>query len=251
MTVPKARGGQAKAVKPPGPPTPPAILRDTYASLPSTAKIGLRSIPPGPPGVGSVDLILDEVAPILAGGGGGWEVTDRRGRMGLTSWTGVDPHTLEFTAILDARFAGKPDIEDDVKELEAMWSPRGDFNAPRHVRVVGASPGTSLEWLINGLVMQPSIRTADGKRRIQPVEIKLLEFVDPDSVIRATKAASDASHRKHRYQVKAGDTLASIAKLKLGSAARADDIRRENLPALADPRSLKAKMWILIPAGKA
>jgi nucleoid-associated protein YgaU len=245
MTTPPARGGQAKPVEK-NPPRPPVLPSEVYAKLPSTAKIGLRSIPPGR----SVDLILDADPPVMSGGGGGWQVTPRWGRKGLTSWQGVDPYTLTFTALLDAKFAGKEDVESDVDELEAMYAPRGDFNAPRHLRVVGASPGTDKEWLFTGLVWQSSLRTSDGKRRIAPCEITLMEFVSPDSVIRPTKRAQDASNRKRLYTVKAGDTLTSIAKKQLGDASLADDIRRENLPALRDPRSLKAKMVILLPSGK-
>lgn len=244
MTTPPARGGQAKPVPPP--PRQPALPSDVYAKLPSTAKIGLRSIPPGR----SVDLILDADPPIMRTATGGWNVTDRWGRKGLTSWQGVDPCTLTFSALLDAKFAGKEDIEADCDELEAMYAPRGDFNAPRHVTVVGASPGTDKTWVINGLEWKPALRTSDGKRRIAPCDITLLEFVSPDSVIRPTKAAADASNRKRLYTVKPGDTLVSIAKKQLGDARLADDIRRENLPALRDARSLKAKMVILLPAGK-
>lgn len=243
MTTPPARGGQAKPVK--GPPTPPVIPNENYARLPSTAKIGLRSIPPGR----SVDLILDDDPPVFAIGGGGWVTTDRWGRKAITSWSGVQPSRLTFSALLDAKFAGKDDIESDIDELEAMFAPRGDFNAPRHITVVGASPGTNLVWLFNGLDWKPSLRTADGKRRIAPCDITLLEFVDPDEVIRPTKRAQDASNRKRLYTVKAGDTLSSIARTQLGDARRAPDIRRENLPALRDARSLKPKMQILLPAG--
>lgn len=244
MTTPPARGGQAKPVK--GPPAPPVIPNENYAKLPPTAKIGLRSIPPGR----SVDLILDADPPVMGGGGGGWITTDRWGRKSITSWSGVQPRSLTFSALFDAKFAGKEDIESDIDELEAMYAPRGDYNAPRHITVVGASPGTNLVWLINDLQWKPSLRTSDGKRRIAPCDIVLLEFVDPDEVIRPTKRASDASNRKRVYIVKAGDTLASIAAKQLGDARLAPDIRRENLPALRDARSLKPKMQILLPAGK-
>jgi len=217
-----------------------------YAKLPATAKVGLRSIPPGR----SVDVILDEDAPVLSGGGGGWVATDRWGRKSITSWQGVQPYQLAFSALFDAKFAGKEDIESDCDELEAMYAPRGDFNAPRHVIVTGASPGSDKTWVINDLSWKPSVRTADGKRRIAPFDIVLMEFVDPDSVIRATKRAADASNRKRLYTVRAGDTLASIAKNQLGDARLADDVRRANLPALRDARNLTAKMVIMLPAGK-
>lgn len=245
MTTPPARGGQATPVK--GPPRPPVLPSDTYAKLPPTAKVSLRSVPPGR----QVDMILDEDPPILSQrGGSGWIVTDRWGRKGITSWSGVGPYQLVFSGLLDAKFAGKEDIEADCDELDAMYAPRGDFNAPRHMIIAGATPGSDKTWLIDDLVWKPALRTADGKRRIAPFDIVLLEFVDPDSVIRATKRAQDASNRKRLYTVKAGDTLASIARNQLGDAKLADDIRRENLPALRDARNLKAKMQILLPAGK-
>lgn len=246
MTTPPARGGQAKIVKAP-PARPPVLPNEIYAKLPSTAKVGLRSIPPGR----SVDFILDDDAPVMSvPSGAGWITTARWGRKAITSWQGTDPWTLSISGLFDAKFAGKEDIESECDELEAMFSPRGDFNAPRHITVVGASPGTNLTWVLTELTWKPSLRTADGKRRIAPFDVTLLEFVDPDSVIRPTKRASDASNRKRVYTVKAGDTLTSIAKTQLGDARRAEDIRRENLPALRDARNLKAKMQILLPAGK-
>jgi hypothetical protein len=247
MTTPPARGGQAKPVKPPGPARPPLIPTDNYAQLPSAAKVGLNSIPPGR----SVAIMLDEDHPILEQqGGGGWITTQRWGRKDITSWSGVGPYKLSFSGMFVARYQGVADVEAFCDELEAMYAPRGDFNAPRHVRVTGASPGTDKTWVISQLTWKAGLRTADGKRRIAPFDIELLEFVDPDSVIRPTKRAADASNRRRLYTVKAGDTLTSIAKRQLGDAGRADDIRRANLPALRDARNLKAKMQILLPAGK-
>lgn len=246
MTTPPARGGQAKPVK--GPARPPLILTENYSQLPSAAKVGLRAIPPI--GTRPIDFLLDEDAPIMSDGGGGWTTTDRWGRKAITSWQGEQPYKLEISGLFVARFQGVNDVEAFCDEIEMWYAARGDFNAPRHVRVVGASPGTDKEWVITDLQWKPSVRLADGKRRIAPFDLVLMEFVDPDSVIRPTKRAADASNRKRLYVVKPGDTLTSIAKNKLGDAKRADDIRRENLPALRDARSLKPKMTILLPAGK-
>jgi hypothetical protein len=251
MTTPPARGGQAKPVKYPGAPDLSGITK-SYADLPSTAKVNLRTIPPGR----TVYVILDEDAPVLSGGGGGWVTTDRWGRKALTSWGGCQPYQLTFSGLLDAQFMtdkdGKPleDIEDAVKDMEAMYAPRGDFNAPRHIIISGATPGADKTWLMMDLAWKPSVRTANGARRIAPFDMVLMEFVDPDSVIRPTRNAQDASIRKRIYIVKPGDTLASIAKNRLGDARRADDIRRANLPALGDARNLKPQMHILLPAGK-
>lgn len=218
----------------------------TYADLPSTAKMRLTSVPPGR----RVDVMLDEDAPVMSGGGGGWIVTDRWGRKGITSWSGVQPYQLTFSALFDARWMGVADVEAFCDEIEAMYAPRGDFNAPRHIIVSGATPGADKTWVMADLQWKSSLRTADGRRRIAPFDCVLMEFVDPDSVIRPTKRAADASNRKRLYTVKAGDTLTSIAKNQLGDARLADDIRRANLPALADARSLKAGMQVLLPAGK-
>lgn len=224
----------------------PPEVGNTYADLPSTAKMRLTSIPPGR----RVDLMLDEDPPNMSQGGGGWITTQRWGRKSITSWSGVEPYLLTFSALFDARWMGVGDVEAFCDEIEAMYAPRGDFNAPRHIRVSGATPGADKEWVMTDLQWKPSLRTADGKRRIAPFDCVLMEFVDPDSVIRPTKRAADASNRKRLYSVKPGDTLTSIAKSQLGDAKRADDIRRANLPALADARSLKKGMQILLPAGK-
>lgn len=225
----------------------PPLSTDTYANLPATAKVRLASVPPGR----AVDIVLDEDAPVLSGGGGGWTTTDRWGRKSFTSWSGVQPYRLSLSGLFVAKYHGVEDVEPFCDELDAMYAPRGDFNAPRHVRISGATPGVALEWLMADLVWKPSLRTAAGARRIAPFDLVLMEFVDPDSVIRPTKRAQDASNRRRQYTVKSGDTLASIAKRQLGDARRADDIRRANLPALRDARNLKAKMVILLPAGKA
>lgn len=247
MTTPPARGGQAKPVKAPA--RPPLILTQNYADLPSTAKVGLRALPPL--GTRPINFLLDDDAPVMSQpGGGGWITTDRWGRKAITSWQGVQPYQLEMSGLFVARYQGVEDVEAFCDELEFWYAPRGDFNAPRHVHVVGASPGTGKEWVITNLEWKPSLRTADGKRRIAPFDLTLMEFVDPDSVIRPTARAADASNRKRLYVVKPGDTLTSIAKNKLGDARLADDIRRNNLPALRDARSLKPKMTILLPAGK-
>lgn len=243
MTTPPARGGQARPV--PGPPVPPPNVTENYSQLPANAKVTLTTIPPGR----EVKIILDEDPPVMTQTSGGWITTPRWGRKSITSWSGVDPYQLTMSGLFVARYQGVDDVELMIDELEAMYAPRGDFNAPRHVRVSGASPGTDKTWLLNGLNWKPSLRTADGSRRISPFDLILLEFVDPDEVIRPTKRAADASNRKRIYTVRQGDTLASIAKDRLGDARRADDIRRENLPALADARSLKQGMQILLPSG--
>lgn len=228
-------------------PVPAKVLTESYAQLPYNAKIGLNSVPPGV----SVSMILDANSPVVSGGGGGWVVTPRPGRKGLTSWQGVDPFQLSFSAWFDAIFANGTDVEADCNDLMTLWRPRGDFNAPRHVRVTGPIPlSDDVDWLLTGLSWGPTLRAANGARRQQQMDITLLEFVDPDSVIRATGAARSASTRARIYTVKPGDTLQSIARVQLGDARRAADIRRENLPALRDGRSIKAGMQILIPAGK-
>lgn len=231
----------------PGAPGVDVVIIDYYAQLPTNAKLTLVSIPPGR----GVDMILGPNPPVLSGGGGGWQTTARWGRRSITSWQGIDGLQLDFTCWFDASFSATKDIEAQCAELQSMYAPRGDFNAPRHVRLIGPSPAPDIEWLMNDLVWRPEAqRTNFGLRTQQQFDIKLIEFVDPDSVLRATAQASNASNRSRIYTVKAGDTLVSIARTQLGNAKFADDIRRANLPALADARSLKKGMQILLPAGR-
>lgn len=199
---------------------------------------------------------------IPSGGYGGHPSAPRPKRAALTLYEGRSPFQLVVPLLL---YRGGASIERDRVALETMATSAGEHETQR-------PPGVTLtalfplpvphaisggEWWIEDLGWGEEHRNAPtasvdpGHKTWNLVSVTLLERID-DETIGGGSAPSGLpkvkTNRAHKYQVKKGDTLHSIAKSQLGNATRWQEIAKLN--GIRSDGQLHAKIgkFIKIPA---
>jgi hypothetical protein len=195
---------------------------------------------------------LGETGGTLKGGFGGWKVTDRPHRVGITEWMGRDPYGMDLSIIVDS-YLVQQSVEDDIRILERMGLPGMPLPGytPPLLTLKGAVPRPDLQWVLNDITYGALIRHRDGYRMRQEFTLDLLRYVMPDTAeISAAEIARAAVKKSTKgntktYTAKEGDTLFGIAAQFLGSGklwkkiGDANDIR--------DPYAVKKGDDIIIP----
>lgn len=182
----------------------------------------------------SVRAYMGETPPTMTGGYGGWSITDRPRRVGLSTWDGRQPLQMTLPLKLDG-WKVDQSVEGEVAILERMALPITEYATPPIVFVSRPAPHASLEWVIQSIEFGDAIRRADGDRLRQDVVLTLLQYID-DDVLQLSNAAQRARDKARNtsgagdraYVVKAGDTLVSIAVKELGTAYRWTEIADMN-----------------------
>jgi LysM repeat protein len=215
-----------------------------------------------------VRALRGNVAPIPAGGFGGWQLVARPRRKALTQWGGIDPFQLQLSIILDG-VRGNQSVEPDCLALEQMAQPIGPRLDPPTVTVVGVVPHPELDYVIgdgnggSGLAWDAApLYSASGYRIRQEVTLTLVEYVAADRVggtspaararaqavstsAAAAAAAGGVAPAARVYTIKAGDTLTGIAARVLGSATRWTELAQLN--GLEDPYRLPVGATVRLP----
>lgn len=221
----------------------------TVAALPDTAFVQLQSSSPPL----QVRALRGVGAPQITGGYAIWEKVARPHRKALTRYQGRDPFQMTLPLLLEG-FDGNVSVEPEIRALEMMALPPTAGSDPPTVTVAGAVPHPELDWVIGGsdppLEWDASpIWSPNGYRIRQAVTVHLLEHVGDDSNDTATVSAVGSSAAGTSaagvYVVNDGDTLQSIAALRLGSASRWHEIA--DLNDIRDPRRLTVGQRLLMP----
>src|SRR4051794_2909103 len=167
----------------------------------------------------------------------GWDVVDLPGSVGITRWKGHDPIGIDLELFFNDDDLTNS-VEDAIATLEAMAG-RGIKRKKDQPSVLKVDAGGLMpydwhqfpdtRWVINGLEYSTDpedlIVNTHGNRVRQAVTVTLLQFVDDQRLqSRSFTTAKPATHRT--YTSKAGDTLQSIAKAKLGSAAKVKTLQK-------------------------
>jgi hypothetical protein len=196
-------------------------------------------------------------------GGGGWQIVDRPRRQASTEWIDYNPFQMTLPLMLDG-FASSTgtlktpaSIEPIIAQVEA-WekNPSGTLEPPR-LKVTGPVPHNDLLWVVKSLAWGAAIRSGQGTRQQQELNLVLLEYVPPRLTLTRVGAAASAVARSaasstgpkaslSTYTVQSGDTLTSIAAKRLGDYRRWTDIATLNK--IRDPRSLRAGQTLSLPA---
>jgi LysM repeat protein len=188
------------------------------------------------------------------GGGGSWSVIRRPKARPATEWDGASERRLVFTLIFDGYAAGRVTssgpgvVETDCRRLEELWDPSGD-RRPAQVKFDYGPVGAGRTWVIDDLSHGDELLNAALERVYSEISVTLLEYVEPEVTLvpsvkyRSTQTDVVASTRN--YSVRAGESLASIAAARLGSASRWTELAQIN--GIRDPRSLKAGQTIRVP----
>jgi hypothetical protein len=194
---------------------------------------------------------LGNAFPRVTQGHGGWDEVEVPGRTSITHWKGHAPIGVDLELFFDDLDAGRS-VEGPLEVLDALAG-RGRKRKTDRPPVLKVDTGGVMpydwhqfpdtRWVINGLDFDAEsvIRNDHGNRVRQGVTVALLQHVD-DAHLRSASAAAHAAGARKRaktYKTKTGDTLMTIARDKLGTAARWRDIQKLN-PSVRDPRRIKA-----------
>lgn len=194
----------------------------------------------------------------------GWETVDLPGRVALTQWRGHAPIQIPLEMLFNDDDLTNS-VEDAIATLEAMAG-RGikrkkDEPSVLKVDTAGLMPYDwhqfpDVRWVINGLDYSTDpegvIVNRHGNRVRQAVTVTLLQHVAAER-LRSTAGSAANRLKPHgggstrTYKSRSGDTLMTIAKAKLGDAARWRELQKLN-PTIRDPRHIKAHTTIRLPA---
>lgn len=195
---------------------------------------------------------IDETNPRLTGGWGGWEVTERPRQVGVTTWKGVEPFTLEFGMILNGDRVqsdhGFESVEPDIREL--VSAARGDSaQYPNLMTIDGIKSLPVDRWVIESMEFGDAIRRATDFHRIrQQITFTMREYVPPAYEPTNKKALNRALGRTVTVKVKKNDTAAIIAKRR---GCKWTDLRKMN-PGVVHTanRKLQVGIKIRVPASE-
>lgn len=202
---------------------------------------------------------LDENAPELEGGYGGWELVERARRAPLPVWKAPPGRTVGFALILDGYAADAPVVA-QVTALDRMARPRGPNTPPPVVWLKSASariPYAPHGWIITELDFTERIVEPFPTRILrQKFTVKLAEYDDESILVKrkpkpkpkpkAPKKKVAARHASaHAAAVRTGEHLAAVALRELGDAGRWPEIAELN--GIRDPSAITAGQVLRLP----
>lgn len=211
---------------------------------------------------------LGDGAIVPSDGFGGWDVTPRPRRRGLTEWNGNNPMTIDIPVLFD-HFRAGTSVEDDVQQLERMagWGGQGGEPPLLAFNSGGLIPhdqhdGPTHDWVISAVAWGDADRNDHGNRIRQAATITVMEYVEDDvlsdeSAAQRHKARKNAQKHKGKtgknkkvghlppYTVKAGDTISKIAKSQLKNANRWREIAKLNH--IRDPKNIHVGQKLKMP----
>lgn len=185
----------------------------------------------------SVRALMGEDVPRITGGYGGWDVVDRPRKRGTVEYAGPDPLRMELEIVLDAWGWDIPrtNVNDDLKDLEDMASPRGENRPPPSIKVDGkAIPrDKSMSWVIDNISWGTSIVGTEGQVLRQTAQLQLIQAdifeharkLGPTK-IRAPRPPARGGRPPYRW--KKGDTWARLAQRFMGDSKKAGELARFN-----------------------
>jgi LysM repeat protein len=203
-------------------------------------------------------------------GYGGWAVTGRPKREGLTEWGGRNPYAFDLDFTIDALEEGDgAGTERAIARLESMAG-IDSYDEPPTVMIdaggaiphdLNRNPGWRYVIENIGFDKSKEIRLGNtGNRVFVRGTISLRKYVR-DEALGAFTAAERARRKKaskkkaeakggksskaKRYTVKTGDTLSKIAYDRLGKSSRWTEIA--NLNGIRDPRRIHPGQVLKLP----
>lgn len=206
---------------------------------------GLELIPariPGNSGVGVRLLMGDGPAQLTQGYGGMWETVGRSRRKAITRFTGADPIGQDIPIMLDG-FAQDRSVQSSLDQLlsqlqpvAATWDP--NFHPPVWRLDGPVHYPWSKKWIVADIEFGDAIRNDRGDLIRQAATLKLLEYVQPDS-LRIHRKPLTIKPRKVKAGKKItvkGLTLRQIAVKYYGTAKVAKPLGKAQKPPVRDVR---------------
>lgn len=212
----------------------------------------------------AVYLLDDDDAPMLDGGFGGWQDQARDGRRSIAVYGGADSWSQVVGVFMEAWGESRPtsiaQLRTQWRVLQALWSIPNDGEPPPLAVIEGKAlmlpsvEAPNRNWALTAVAPRIVQRgTADdglnATGTARPGELVRwagsLTFtrVAGQDVLRITKGPNAG---RQPYTVKAGDTLAKIAKAK---HVKVSQIRLGNGNRIRDPKHVTLKpgqhLWIM------
>ena len=208
-----------------------------------------------------VSVLLDNTSIQVTTGYGGWTVTNRNRRVGLTIWEGREPFRMTVPILFDGWRESKSQ-EVPISRLSRMALPPASNTEPPVIKINGAAvpnPGP-VNWVIESLAWGSNViwdNAANGvlARLRQDCVITLVQYVDEDRIAfkkLGTKVPPASNVAPHGWQasvrVKAGEkSLQAVAKRVYKNAKPNDWKLIQKANGIADPRSIKPNQSLRIP----
>jgi len=213
-------------------------------------------------GIAAVSAFLDETPVQLTGGYGGWTVTSRQRRTGLTMWMGKDPIRMAVPVIFDG-FADNNGQEVQISRLSRMGLPPTTGGEPPVVTLSGhglPNPGVK-NWVIENLQWGTNViwdNQQDGSlvRMRQDCVVNLLQYIAEDRAAFSSLPSAKGSGTKKKpgtkgfqkpQKVKQGDSLSKIANRVYKNPKPGDWKLIAKANNIKDPRSIKVGQTLKIP----
>lgn len=210
----------------------------------------------------SVLVELGDQAPDPTAGYGGWDEIDRQRDKALSRWTGFKALALDVDLWIDGYETRTP-VDSIIDTLEALAGRGRKRTGGEPPKLIVDTAGLmrhdvtvfpNVRWVIVDLQWSQSedesIVGDDGTRLRACCTITLREHVDAarlqDRALQSRLAHADKSFvASKRYTVKAGDTLISIARKRLGDPGRWLQLAEIN--GIRDPTAVKPGASIRLP----
>jgi len=245
--------------------TPVAVFEQGHGvAAGSSNRVGLQLPSGGVPRVGAGECVFVTTRPAitlrcrlgrgsatLKGGVGGWRDVERPGRENGMEWGSTPTRTLEIPLLLDG-FADRRTIDTELAALYAMGrppagSPRG--TPPPTIRVGGMVPHGDRDWVLTDLAEGDAIW--DGRHRVRLWLTVTLGEPGSLDIVKVTAKKPSAKPSTRDYVVRAGETLASIARDQMDaktSSAIANAVAvLKSLNGIRDPKSLHTGQKLKVP----
>jgi nucleoid-associated protein YgaU len=217
------------------------------------------------PGFSDVTVLLDETPIQVSSGYGGWTVTSRLRRTGLTMWTGKDPLRMSVPILFDG-YLTDTSQEIPISRLSRMGLPPtkgisgGD---PTIVQISGNAvpPAGPKNWVIENIAWGTNVvwdtdQNGALSRMRQDAVVNLLQYVADDLVAFSRIPVGQASGNPSKpgtkgYQksvrLKKGETLRQLAN-RVYKSPKPNDYRLITAAnGIRDPRSVKPGTLLRIP----
>ena len=217
-------------------------------------------------GITSVVVLLGTTPIAIASGYGGWTVTSRNRRVGLTTWAGRDPLRMTIPILFDG-FANGVSQEIPISRLSRMAIESASSPEPPVIQISGAGvpvPTGPVQWVIESLTWGSNVIwdiTPKGvmARMRQDCTVNLLQYVQGDRIafknlkigasINAKPTASSVAPKGWQPTViaKQGDTLKKIAARVYRPSTPTDWKLLKKANNIRDPNKLKKGQRIRVP----
>lgn len=203
---------------------------------------------------------LGETPPTPSQGGGGYNVVSLPQRAAVTVWQGVGSQgsaggglwLMDMAIVLGgATTLDGASVDRNLPQAILMWRPAAPTQAPPVLKLRAAGsivPLQNLPWVLSDftwgdLVADQAANVTLRKLTLQFMEFRADERLQTITLRKPTKGSAVFYSRK--YTVRAGDTLASIAR-RFGVGTWRDLANAQN-PSITDPRNIFVGETLLIP----